>query len=232
MGYKAKGITNYRERSIPNYEIESLMLYKLSQLESENVFRIMSILGDYMLLDTYMILKIYFQRYNEKLSIKYLKLGVCEKIFVEYKFGHKTEHEKEIYFYAPQSSALSYLKKQGHKYKQLQQTSAAQKSQVVTANQYFLDRGYVPDMSFPLPMDRQLNFSYAMNAQKQRIVCYFADLTSPLSITEFFLSFKKGESVLKDISFEAIDTEMIEFGIYTRATHPELASPSSSGLNL
>lgn len=226
MGYKEKK-TSYRERSIPNYEVESLMLYKFSQLESENVFRIISILGDYMLLDTYMFQKIYLERYNEKLSIKYLKLGVYEKILAEYKFGHKTEHEKEIYFYAPQSSALTYLKKEGHKYKRLPHTSAVQKSQVVTTNQYFLDRGYVPDLSFPLPMDKQFNFSYAMNAHKQRVVCYFADLTSPSSISEYFLSFKKGESVLKGLTFEEIDTEMIDFGVYTRATHPRLASLSS-----
>lgn len=222
-----KGITNYRERSIPNYEVESLMLYKFSQLESENVFRIMSILGAYMLLDTYMMQKIYLQRYGEKLSIKYLKLGVYEKILAEYKFGHKTEHEKEIYYYAPQTSALSYLKKEGHKYKRLPHTSAAQKSRVVTSNQYLLNHGYVPDLSFPLPMDKQFTFSYSMNAQKQRIVCYFTDLTSPLSIAEYFLSFKKGESVLKNITFEAIDTEMIDFGPYTRATHPELSSSYS-----
>lgn len=233
MIYKEKkSITNYRERSIPNYEVESLMLYKFSQLESENVFRIMSILGDYMLLDTYMLQQIYFQRYNEKLSIKYLKLGVYEKILAEFKFCHKTEREKKIYFYAPQSSALSYLKKEGHKYKRLPQSSAAQKSRVVTTNQYFLDHGYVPDLSFPLPMDRQINFFYALNSKKQRIVCYFEDLTSPLSIAEYFLSYKKGESVLKNITFEAIDNEMIDFGSYTRATHPELSSLYSDLPNL
>jgi hypothetical protein len=228
MGYKEKDIPNYKQRSIANYEVESLLLYKFSQLEFENVYRVISTLGDYMILDTNMLKQIHFQRYNENLSIKYLKTAVHEKLIAEFKFGHKTEFEKEIYFYTPQGSALSALKKEGCKYNRLPlATFAAGKSRVVTANQYFLNHSYVPNLAFPLPMDKNLNFFYATNAQKQRIVCYFSDFTSPSCITEYFLSFKKGESVLKNITFEVIDLEMIDFGIYTRATHPNLAASSS-----
>ncbi|TGE31129.1 hypothetical protein [Desulfosporosinus sp. Sb-LF] len=214
------------EQTIPWYEVDTLVLEELNQLQVKHIGRILEIIGRYMLLSTEMLFELYIQDYKEKLGLSFLKKAVREKLVIEYKYDLGQSSEQDVYFYALKTSAYHVLDRAALPYIKIPYLSAyEEKKRIITANQYFLNRGYVPDLKFPIPLSRTLKFFYALNpkAERQKIVGYFPSIVSQFAIERFFRKFETKEGSLDNITFEKITNKLIPFGQYTKATHPKNA---------
>lgn len=215
------------ERTIPYYEVDTLILEELTQIQIKHIGRILEILGRYMLLSTEMLFEIYWRTYKEKLGLSFLKKAVREKLLIEYKYDLGQPSERDIYFYALKTSAYHTLNRAALPYLRIPYLSAhEEKSRIITANQYMLDHSYVPDLKFPVPLSRTLTLFYAVNLDKldkRKIVLYFSNLVSQVAIERSFGKFDIKEESLDNIAFEKITNQIIDFGQYTKATHPRSA---------
>jgi len=210
------------DRTIPWYEVDVLILEEMTQIQIKYIRGILEILGRYMLLNTEMLYELYLRNYGEKLRLQFLKKAVHDKLLVEYKYDFGQKSEREMYFYALKTNAgFHALERDNLPYIKIPYLSAyEEKSRIITANQYFIECGYVPDLKFPIPLSKTLKFFYALNSEKQKIVTYFPNLASQVAIERYFAKFEIKES-LDNITFEKITTELIPFGLYTKATHPK-----------
>lgn len=210
------------ERTIPWFEVDALILEELNQTQVKHIGRILEIIGRYMLLRTDMLFNIYFRIYGEKLGLSFLKKAVREKLVIEYKFDLGRATEQDVYFYALKAGGYHALERASLPYLKIPYFSSyEEKSRIITANQYFIEHNYVPNLNFPVPLSRTLMFFYALNHDKQKIVCYFPDIVSQAAIQRFFTRFETKEGALDNIVFDKIEAELIPFGSYTRATHPK-----------
>jgi len=211
------------DRTIPGYVVDVLILEEMTQIQIKYIRGILAILGRYMLLTTEMLYELYKRNYGEPLRLQFLKKAVHDKLVVEYKYdlGHKSECE--IYFYALKTNAgFHALERDNLPYVRIPYLSAyEEKSRIITANQYFIECGYVPDLKFPIPLSKTLKFFYALNSKEQRIVTYLPTLASQAAVERYFAKFDIKEESFDNISFEKITTELIPFGLYTKATHPK-----------
>lgn len=212
------------ERTMPHYEVDVLILEELTQIQVKHIGRILELLGKYMILSTEMLFDLYLENFKEKLGLSFLKKAVRDKLLIEYKFDLGQASERDVYYYALKPSTYHALERAALPYLKIPYLSAYdEKSRIITANQYFQNKGYVPDLKFPVPLSRTLKFFYSYNSEKQKIVCYFPNLTTQGAIERFFLKFKLKEGSLDNIIFEKITVDMIQFGNYTKATHPNSA---------
>lgn len=210
------------ERTIPWFEVDALILEELNQNQIKHIGRILEIIGRYMLLSTDMLFEVYRRIYNEKLGLSFLKKAVREKLIIEYKYDLGQSTEQDDYFYALKAGGYHALERASLPYVKIPYFSSyEEKSRIITANQYFIDHSYIPNLNFPVPLSRTLTFFYALNRDKQKVVCYFPKLVTQPAIQRFFTRFETKEGSLDNITFEKIEAELIPFGSYTRATHPK-----------
>jgi len=212
---------NKDDRTIPGYVVDVLFLEEMTQIQIKFIRGILEILASYMLLTTEMLYELYERNYGEKLHLQFLKKAVQTTLVIEYHFDLGQKSECKTYFYALNGPGYHALDRDNIPYRKYRFMSAyEEKSQIITANRYFIDNKYVPDIKFPIPLSKTLKFFYALNSEKQRIVAYLPTLVSQAAVERYFAKSDIKES-LDNITYEQITTELIPFGLYTKATHPK-----------
>lgn len=146
-------MSNKENRYLRNWEADILFQEILNQKQKKIISRILIILGQYKLLDTDMLMKIYTKNYNEKLNIRYIKKAVKENLLVEYKKNLDTQWEQEIYFYELKEISFYVLEKAG--YKNLSKNkipifwSNKERTRILTINKYLLEEVNDIETNFP-----------------------------------------------------------------------------------
>ena len=156
-------MNNKDNRYLRPWEADILFQEILNQKQKKIISRILIILGQYRLLDTDMLMKIYLKDYDEKLNIRYIKKAVKENLIVEYKKNLDTKFEEKVYFYELKEISFYVLDKAG--FKQFCKNkipvfwSNQERTKILTINKYLIEE--LDDVETNFPKDfKNLNEIY------------------------------------------------------------------------
>jgi len=213
--------------AITRSDVEELFTETFNQHQIKHIGRILEILARYQLLSSEMLLEIYRRRHKEDLGLNFVFLAVHKKLIIELKFDLSQPTEENIFFYCLKEGGFYALDRDSVQYLRPPLLFACnEKSQILTINQFFMDRHYYPDFNPIFPVQKRSKFFYATNLKRQKIVCYFPELIKLKVLIYYFqrklesleLNFEKIEEILGNLVFEEITAERVNFGEYTKAT--------------
>lgn len=198
-------------RIINQTELDVIFYEELTQQQVSHVFKIITILAQYVLLDTNMLVRIYREQYKDNMGLSYLKRAVKEKLIIEYQEDYEESSEQKLYYYALKSSTLIYLQQNRIPYLRMPFCAGhEEKSRLLTYNSYAMQRDML--LNLQQPLDIFLRYFITV----QNVICYFPNCISKSEI-QVELQNRKLEI---DYRYESVSIPLLRVGKHTRARHP------------
>lgn len=192
-------------------ELDIIFYEKCNQAQLEHMINIIKVLGQYILLDTAMLMQAYQDRYKEPMGLSYLKRAVKEKLIIEYSEKPDSVDEAVRHYYVLKPTIHQYLNQNNIATNKLHFTSAhAEKSRLLTFNAFAFQNRISPEIGNH--QDDKARFFLCDNDR----ICHFSDWVDDIYIRTW-LNERKVE---QEYEYMPITTPLESVGKGARAVIP------------
>lgn len=216
-------------RTMPRFDLDTTFLEIYTQEEKKQIGRLLKILGDFMLLETSMIYKVYEKRHGEKIQLKMIKKAARDLLITEFKYNLGFDDEKPLFFYCLKKNGGDHILQSGeYEFQMLPYFwTSEQYTKLLTFNRYIIDNKPYEKIKYDYIelVDKGIFITKSINAYFLTKIISEEETKNELS--EIYVS--NNERIEVPLSGEIneyipINLDLIDFGRLTSGVPPKQIS--------